>query len=587
MTPADAGRGQGTGQGAEQSTAQGAGQTTAQGAGQGTASGAGQVTAQGVEQSAAQVAGQGTAHGAGQGAADGTGQGVGHGTGLATGPVLLEAEGLTKRFGGFTAVSDVSLALAPGDRHALLGENGAGKSTLVKMLYGALRPSAGRIRWRGAALTLSGPAEARARGIGMVHQHFSLFEALSVAENVALALPGGMPRPLTPRILEVSRAYGLEIDPGAPVHRLSAGEKQRVEIIRCLLAEPQLLIMDEPTSVLTPQEAEALFETLRRLSAEGVAILYISHRLAEIRALCQQATILRAGQHVATCDPREETPESLAALMIGAELAELARPAARQAPGETRLALRGLSLPASGSYANTLHRIDLAVRAGEITGIAGVAGEGQGALMSALIGERPVAPGMIEIDGQAMGAASPTERRLAGAAFVPEERIGHAAVPEMALPENILLSHHRAERLVRDMLGGGWIDRGATRDWAERVQARFDVRAGSARPVAASLSGGNLQKFVVGREILRRPRLLVVSQPTWGVDPGAAQAIRSALIELAAGGAAVLVISQDLEELFQIADRIAVIHAGRLTGAAPVAELTAERIGLMMAGQDA
>ncbi|MEM0922924.1 MAG: ABC transporter ATP-binding protein [Pseudomonadota bacterium] len=496
-------------------------------------------------------------------------------------PALIEAQGLTKRFGNFTAVEEVSLALAPGARHALLGENGAGKSTLVKMLYGALQPSAGTILWEGRALSLSGPAEARARGIGMVHQHFSLFEALTVAENVALALPGGMPGPLTPKIREIGQAYGLEIDPNAPVHGLSAGEKQRVEILRCLLAEPRVLIMDEPTSVLTPQEAEALFETLRRLSGEGVAILYISHRLAEIRALCDQATILRGGRHVATCDPRIETAHSMAALMIGEEVAALTRPAARPDPGPIRLELKDLSLPASGGYANTLDGIGLAVRAGEIVGVAGVAGEGQGALMSALIGERSVAPGMIEIDGAAMGATSPTERRLAGAAFVPEERIGHAAVPEMALPENILLSHHRAERLVR----GGWIDAAAIEGWAERVRDRFDVRSGSARPVAASLSGGNLQKFVVGREILRRPRLLVVSQPTWGVDPGAAQAIRSALIELAASGSAVLVISQDLEELFQMADRIAVIHAGRLSAAYPTGDLTAERIGLMMAGQ--
>ena len=242
---------------------------------------------------------------------------------------LLDARGLTKRFGAFTAVDDVSLAIAPGERHALLGENGAGKSTLVKMLFGALQPSAGEIRWEGRAVQIPGPAEARRLGIGMVHQHFSLFDALTVAENVALALPGAMPRRLAPEITRISRAYGLEIDPDRMLHSLTAGEKQRVEIIRCLLAEPRLLIMDEPTSVLTPQEAEALFETLRRLSDEGVAILYISHRLAEIRALCDTATILRAGRHVATSDPREETAESLAALMIGQEVTVLARPEAR------------------------------------------------------------------------------------------------------------------------------------------------------------------------------------------------------------------------------------------------------------------
>ncbi|MEM7507270.1 MAG: ABC transporter ATP-binding protein [Pseudomonadota bacterium] len=496
---------------------------------------------------------------------------------------LLEAKGLTKRFGAFTAVEDVSLTIQPGERHALLGENGAGKSTLVKMLYGALQPSAGEIRWRGQRVAVGGPGDARRLGIGMVHQHFSLFEALTVAENVALALPGTMPRQLTPEIARVSKLYGLEIDPGRAVHSLSVGEKQRVEIIRCLLAEPRLLIMDEPTSVLTPQEADALFETLRRLSAEGVAILYISHRLAEVRALCSGATILRAGHHVASCDPREETPQSMAALMIGQEVTALARPAQRPSLGPVRLALRYLALPATGAYANTLHDLSLEVHGGEIVGIAGVAGEGQGALMSALTGERLSAPGMVEIEGYAMGAASPTARRLAGAAFVPEERIGHAAVTEMALPQNVLLSHHRAEKLAR----GGWIDIGATRDWAAKIEADFDVRSGGARPVAGSLSGGNLQKFVVGREILRNPGVLVVSQPTWGVDPGAAEVIRTALINLAVTGAAILIISQDLEELFALCDRIAVIHGGRLSPAQPVEGLTAESVGLLMAGAEA
>ncbi|MBY8974268.1 ABC transporter ATP-binding protein [Rhodobacteraceae bacterium NNCM2] len=495
------------------------------------------------------------------------------------GTVLLEAVGLTRYFGEFAANRDVSLTIREGERHALLGENGAGKSTLVKMLYGSLAPSAGEIRWQGQVVSIDSPSAARALGIGMVHQHFSLFDALTVAENVALALPSGMPRKLAPEISRVSRAYGLEIDPARPVHSLSVGEKQRVEIIRCLLQNPKLLIMDEPTSVLTPQEAETLFVILRRLSDEGCAILYISHRLAEIRALCDSATILRGGVKVASCDPRAETPDSMAALMIGHEVEHLLRRSRTGENGPVRLRLNELSTP-KGSHNNSLNDISLEVHGGEVVGIAGVAGEGQGALMAALIGEAPVRPEMIEIDGHPMGHVSPTVRRLAGAAFVPEERMGHAAVTEMALPQNVLLSHHRAERLVR----GGWIDRAKMRDWSERITNDFDVRASSWRPVAGSLSGGNLQKFVVGREILRNPGVLVVSQPTWGVDPGAATVIREALIRLAEAGAAVLIISQDLEELFALADRIAVIHGGELSPAEPVEDLTAERVGLLMAG---
>ncbi|MEM0945390.1 MAG: ATP-binding cassette domain-containing protein, partial [Pseudomonadota bacterium] len=268
----------------------------------------------------------------------------------------------------------------------------------------------------------------------------------------------------------------------------------------------------------------------------------------------------------------------MAAMMIGQPLGQVLR-RARTTPGAVRLGLERLSF-AGGAQATALQNISLEVRAGEVVGIAGVAGEGQGALMGALIGERPVAPAMLRIDGAAMGEASPTARRLAGAAFVPEDRMGHAAVTEMALPENILLSHHRAERLAK----AGWIDRQATRTWSAEVTAAFDVQAGAAKPVAGSLSGGNLQKFVVGREILRNPGVLVVSQPTWGVDAGAAALIRSKLIELADRGAAVLVISQDLDELFEIADRIAVIYRGKLSAPLAVDGLTREQVGLLMAG---
>ncbi len=496
------------------------------------------------------------------------------------GEPLFEAFEVSKLFGAFAANRRVSLAIRPGEKHALLGENGAGKSTLVKMIYGVIQPSDGHFAWQGRQVTIARPAVARELGIGMVFQHFSVFEALSVAENIALALPPEPMGRLSRRISEVSQTYGLAIDPGRAVHTLSVGEKQRVEIIRCLLQDPKLLIMDEPTSVLTPQEAKALFATLDRLAGEGRAILYISHRLDEVRALCDRATVLRHGEVVATCDPRTETARSLAELMVGSEIGWVERQEGA-APGEVRLRVDRLDMPAPSEFATALRGVSLEVRGGEVVGIAGVAGEGQSELMEALSGERlSPRPGSIAIDGRPMGHEGPTGRRLARTAFVPEERNGHAAVASMTLAENVVLTHHRAERIARS----GWIGWGRAADWAARIREAFDVRAGAADPVAGSLSGGNLQKFVVGREILRRPGVLVVSQPTWGVDAGAAAVIRRALVELARSGSAVLVISQDLEEIFSICDRIAVIHHGRLSRLHEAAEMTPERAGLLMGG---
>ncbi|HUF87263.1 MAG TPA: ABC transporter ATP-binding protein [Thermohalobaculum sp.] len=497
---------------------------------------------------------------------------------------LLEARNIVRKFGDFAANDDVSLSIRAGEKHALLGENGAGKSTLVKMIYGVMQPTAGAFFWQGARTVIHKPAEARALGIGMVFQHFSVFDALSVAENIALALPPQPMRALSRRIREVSEAYGLAIDPRRAVHTLSVGEKQRVEIIRCLLQDPKLLIMDEPTSVLTPQEAATLFGTLDKLAAEGCAILYISHKLDEVRALCDTATILRQGKVVATCDPHAETARSLAEMMVGSEILWVEKEGAPE-PGPVRLRVDALDLPAASEFAVTLRGISLEVRGGEIVGIAGVAGEGQSELMEALTGEVPVArDDAIAIDGAPVGRSGPTRRRLARAAFVPEERNGHAAVADMTLPENVILSHHTAEGLARAGWLGSWLDFAKAADWAARVRAAFDVRAGAEDPVAGSLSGGNLQKFVVGREMLRAPGVLVVNQPTWGVDAGAAALIRRALIELAGRGTAVLVISQDLEEIFSICDRIAVIHHGRLSRLHPAAEMTPEKVGLLMGG---
>lgn len=494
---------------------------------------------------------------------------------------LLAIRGLTKTYPGVVANKDVDLTIQPGEIHALLGENGAGKSTLVKAIYGLIRPDAGTMTWQGTPYAPAAPAQARATGVAMVFQHFSLFDAMDVAENVALGMDNPPPlRDLAPRIRAVSTDYGLPLDPARLCGDLSAGERQRVEIIRCLLQDPKLLIMDEPTSVLTPQEVETLFRTLRQLRAEGRSILYISHKLEEIRALCEAATILRRGEVVATADPRQSSARQLAEQMVGTSLHRPERPAAP--PGKLLLRVEALSLPPASAFATPLRDVSLRVHAGEILGIGGVAGNGQDELLAALSGERRSDAGAITLEDEQVGRLGPAARRALGLLCAPEERLGHAAAPDMSLTENALLTGAWREKLVKH----GFIGWSRATDFAERVILRFDVRTPGAHVAARALSGGNLQKFVIGREILQRPRVLVVNQPTWGVDAAAAAAIRQALMDLAQAGAAVLVISQDLDELLEVADRFAALNAGRLSRAVPVPGLTMERIGLMLGGSD-
>ncbi|MCJ2136959.1 ABC transporter ATP-binding protein [Methylobacterium sp. J-026] len=498
---------------------------------------------------------------------------------------LFGAYGIVKRFGAFTANDRIDLEIRAGEIHALLGENGAGKSTLMKILYGLLEPTAGVVTHRGEVVRLRNPEAARRLGIGMVFQHFSLCANLTVAENIALVMGKGLGRrALADRIAALGRTYGLHLDLDRPVWSLSAGERQRIEIVRCLLQDPKLVILDEPTSVLTPGEAEKLFTVLERLRDEGRALLYISHRLDEVRRLCARATILRGGRVVGACDPRAESAGSLAALMVGAPVRALTREAApaRSAPaGPERLRLDRLSLPAPGLHATGLRDISFSVRGGEILGIAGIAGNGQSELFAALSGEaRAPEAGAVRIDGTPAGRLDINARRRLGAVFVPEERNGHAAAPGLSLSENVVLSRYATASLTRF----GLVRRGAARALAARVIAAFDVRKAGPDPAAGTLSGGNLQKFVVGREILGEPGVLVVDQPTWGVDAAAAARIRQALIDLAARGSAILMISQDLDELFAIAGSIAVLQAGTLSRAVARAETTREAVGLLMGG---
>jgi general nucleoside transport system ATP-binding protein len=494
---------------------------------------------------------------------------------------LLQTVGLTKRYGTFLANDSIDIDIFPKEIHALLGENGAGKSTLVKTIYGLVQPSEGEMRWEGQRMVLSGPSEARSRGIGMVFQHFSLFDNLTVAENVALGLDGRESfKDMSTRLEQVSRTYGLPLDPRREVWQLSVGERQRIEIVRALMQNPKFLILDEPTAVLTPQEADQLFIVLERLKAEGRAILYISHKLEEVKRLCDTATILRGGRKVATCNPKTETAASLARMMVGSEIRQVKAAATRQIT-VPRLVVNNLSLAPDDPHGVPLQDISLELRGGEILGIAGVAGNGQDEFFSALSGERRSNdPGTVVIEGIAAGHLSITQRRKLGAAFVPEERLGHGTAPRMKLSENALLTGHAASGMVKF----GFVDTPATLSAVDRATKTFDVRKAKRDPEAASLSGGNLQKFVVGREILRNPAVLVVSQPTWGVDAGAAAVIRQALLDLAASGAAVLVTSQDLDELTEIADRIAVMFHGRLSQALPIAEATREKLGLLMGG---
>ncbi|MEO6395586.1 MAG: ABC transporter ATP-binding protein [Devosia sp.] len=493
----------------------------------------------------------------------------------------LSLRGITKRFPGVLANDDISFDVKPGEIHALLGENGAGKSTLVKMIYGIMHPDAGEMLWNGERVQIANPKAARRLGIGMVFQHFSLFEALTVLENIALGMDANIPqRELERRVRAVMAQYGLELEPHRTVSTLSVGERQRIEIVRALLLNPTLLIMDEPTSVLTPQEVEQLFVVLRQLAKKGCSILYISHKLQEIKALCDTATILRGGKLVDTCVPKIETSRSMAEKMIGGSLKTIKKPAMRDF-GEERFIVNRLSMPALGHFDIALRDISFSVRAGEIFGIAGVAGNGQTALLLALSGEEPnAASDAISLGGEAIGALNAKARRLKGLASVPEERNGHAAVPDFTLSDNSVLTG-------RDRLGlavSGLIRPRAARKYTADVIEAFAVKTSGAEAMAASLSGGNLQKYIMGREILQKPAVLVVSQPTWGVDAGAAAAIHQAIVDLAASGSAIIVISQDLDELLSLCDTLAVINEGRLSKPMKVSGADVEAIGLLMGG---
>lgn len=492
----------------------------------------------------------------------------------------LELREISKQYPSVLANDRVSLTVAPGEIHAVLGENGAGKSTLMKVIYGATRPDAGEMRFDGEVVRVRSPHEARALGVAMVFQHFSLFDTLTVAENVMLGLPAGATLADTSRrIREKAQEYGQEIDPQRPVHSLSVGERQRVEIVRALLAQPRLLILDEPTSVLMPQAVDRLFVTLMQLAATGCSILYISHKLDEIRALCDRCTVLRGGRVTGVVKPADESNASLSRLMIGAELPVL--PVRDSQPGALALDVRALTLPAAERDGVALETVSLQVRAGEIVGIAGVSGNGQQALLATLSGEDARAePDAVRLFDAPIGSLSPADRRALGLHFVPEERLGRGAVPALSLTLNLLLTRADVQTVGR----AGWLRLGRAAQLTEAVIERFRVKTAGRDAPARSLSGGNLQKFIVGREIAANPTVLIVSQPTWGVDVGAAAQIRAELLALRDAGCAILVVSEELDELFELSDRLHVVAKGRLSPSIATRDTSVGLIGDWMSG---
>jgi len=493
----------------------------------------------------------------------------------------LEIQNITKSYGDLKANDDISLNIKPASIHALLGENGAGKSTLVKVIYGSLQPNSGQMKWCGEEYAPKSPFEAREEGIAMVFQHFSLFESLTVAENIILGLDDiGLDDDFTEQITKYSKQYGLDINPQQVVGDLSVGARQRVEIIRCLMQNPKLLIMDEPTSVLTPQEVTDLFVTLKKLAEDGCAILYISHKLEEVRQICSHATILRGGKLIQNCNPQDHSKQELAEMMIGKKLIQLAR--SNITTGQDIFSINNLSRKSDDMFGVDLHGISLTIKKGSIVGIAGVAGNGQDELMQLLIGEVEAPEETLVFKGEDIGDLNSHQRRQLSMFFIPEERLGHGAVPDMGLNENMLLS--RPEK--SGMTNYGVINWNNVEKLTQQVIDDFKVQTQSSKMQAKSLSGGNLQKFMVGRELIQNPELLVVAQPTWGVDAGSENNIHQALIALADQGSAILIISQDLDEILTLCEQIHVLSEGSLSAAVDMEDNGLDKISNLMLGSE-
>ena len=501
----------------------------------------------------------------------------------------VELRDITKRFPGVVANDGVHFEAAEGEVHALLGENGAGKSTLSNILTGLYRPDAGEILLSGRPVSFASPREALEAGIGMVHQHFRLVPPFTVAENVILGDHRGEgkkfmvhPRRIERRVAELGERYRIAVDPRARIWQLSIGEQQRVEILKALYREARILILDEPTAVLTPQEAESLFETLRVMAEEGRTIIFISHKLHEVMAVSDRVTVLRDGKTIDTVATAEATPRSLAALMVGREVSLATRVERGLEIGEAVLEVR--SLWAQGDRGgDALRGIDLTLRAGEILAIAGVAGNGQRELAETITGMRAPTRGEGVLAGRRLRGGDAREAIRAGVAHVPEDRLHTGVAPSLSIASNVVLKSYRAKHVAM----GPLLKLRTIRNYAAELIRRYDVRGGGPEVPARQLSGGNLQKVVLAREFDGSPRVLVVASPTRGLDVAAIETVHGYLREAANGYVGVLLISEDLDEILALADRVAVIYEGAIVGERDAHEATVEELGLLMAGGSA
>jgi simple sugar transport system ATP-binding protein len=490
---------------------------------------------------------------------------------------------IVKRFPGVLANDRVSFSVHAGQIHALLGENGAGKSTLMRQLYGLYRPDEGQIVINGEPREFHSPADAIGAGIGMVHQHFMLVGTLTVAENVALGLaPERGPvleiEQVAARCRELSRQYSLKVDPDAYIWQLAVGEQQRVEILKALYRKASLLVLDEPTAVLTPQEVEELFITLRQMAGSGHSVIFISHKLHEVLAVSERVTILRDGRTIGTYPTAQMSKVELARLMVGRDVV-MQYDRTEVPAGTPRLEVQNLWVEGDGG-SPTVRGVSLDVRASEILGIAGVSGNGQRELAEALAGLRPVQQGQVRLDGKEITNSSPRQNMAQGLAYIPEERMRHGVIGNFSVAENLILRDHGVTPFVRGM----FLAEDRIRRHARALIESYQIRTPSEETPVKNLSGGNIQKLILARELSRKPSVLIAAQPTRGVDIGATEYIHRQLLEQRATGTATIVISEDLDEIRAISDRIAVMYEGELMGVVERGTATTEELGLMMAG---
>ncbi|MCY4163879.1 MAG: ABC transporter ATP-binding protein [bacterium] len=495
---------------------------------------------------------------------------------------MLEMRNITKRFPGVVANEGVDLTVLPGQVHTLLGENGAGKSTLVKILYGLYQPDEGNISFDGSPINIDSPATAIGIGIGMIHQHFMLVDTLTVAENVALGLGKQLSltnlKPIRQRIEEVSEEFGLRVNPDAYIWQMAVGERQRAEILKALYRNVRLLVLDEPTAVLTPPEVTDLFVTLKQLTADGRGLVFISHKLNEVMEISDEITVLRDGKVSGHTRPAECTRESLATLMVGRPV-ELTRTLEAQTPGTPKLEVHSLAVRGDrGKLA--VEDVSLQVHAGEIVGIVGVSGNGQRELAEAIMGLREIESGEIAINSQQTSTPTPKQVRQMGLAYVPEERMKYGSIGDFTVAENLVLTDYNRPPYVRR----GVLSLSAIEQRSKQLVDDYSIRTPNTQTLTRKLSGGNIQKVVLAREFSGDAEVLLVAQPTRGVDIGAAEYIHQQLLTQRKQGKAILLISEDLDEVMALSDRLVVMYEGAIMGQIPKQEATTEQIGLLMSG---